>query len=198
MKRALYLVAFLAGSAVGALAAVKYIKHNYDISEKKDELEPEEEETKEDRVVFREPKDEQQERIDRTNDDILKSIKDPGEKEEAKELLNKYFNKASVYGETGEPNYGKPYQITPDQYGEFEDYSTIELTYYSDGILADDRDEIVENAEELLGKDFSEWFGDEDEIFVRNDDRCTDYNVIRDLETYDALEGDRARFKVEG
>lgn len=193
MKKALYLVAFLAGAAVGALGVTTYIKKHYDISEKTDEQEDD------GIVVAAEEVDEKEEAIRRTNEAILKTVKDPAEKAAAATLLNKYFTKASVYGsdeeEDEEP--GEPYVILEDAYGEYADYSTVELVYYADGVLADDRDEKIDNAEELLGKDFASKFGDKDEIFIRNDAMCSDYNVLRDLGNYDDFEADRPHIHME-
>ena len=91
-----------------------------------------------------------------------------------------------------------PYKIRPDEFSQFEDYSAVELTLYSDGIVADDRDEIVENVDELLGPDFRDLFDDgEDEVFIRNDLRCCDYAVTKDLQTFEAYDESRPHFNVE-
>lgn len=195
MKKALYLVAFLAGAAVGALASATYIKKNYDISEK-----PENSSDEFDYDSFKKDEpDEQEKLIQMTNNSILKSVKDPVEKEKAEKLLNRYFTKASVYGsdaEDTEDSHG-PYRILEDAFGEFEDYSTVELTYYSDGVLADEYDEKIDNAEELLGKNFAALFGDRDEIFIRNDDLCSDYDIVKDTATYDEFDADRPHIHLE-
>ena len=86
MKNALYLVAFLAGAAVGAVAGITYVKTNYNISEKKEESEKDSTpvETNNEPEV---DEDDREELIRRTNDDILKSVKDPEKREKTKELL---------------------------------------------------------------------------------------------------------------
>lgn len=175
MKKALYIVTFLAGLAVGAIAGITYIKRNYDISEK----------TEEDAEVPETSEEELEQEI---------------EEDESEDLRNKYFNVTSVYG----PGYDeveirdKPYKIMSDEFSQFEDYSAVELTLYSDGILADDRDEIVENAEELLGEDFREMFDEgSDELYIRNDERCCDYAILKDLHTYDDFEEERPHNTVE-
>lgn len=197
MKKALYLFAFVAGAAVGAVAGITYVKKNYDISEKA-------ESSKKDSVSYTkvekpEMDESDEEKIIRqTNADILKSVKDPDKRERVKDLLDKYVTAASIYGGDDTVMHAEPYKIRQDQFSEFEDYSAIELTLYSDGVLADDRDEVVENADELLGKGFEKLFDEgEDELYIRNDDRCTDYAIFKDVQTFDAYDESRPHFTVE-
>jgi len=200
MRRALYLVAFIAGAAVGALGTVTYIKKNYDISEKGED----DHETPKARIKKDEPETDESEEealIRKTNESILKSVKDPEERAEKEKLLNKYFTVSSVYGSDDDDDieiHDKPYKIRGDEFSQFSDYSAVELTLYSDGVLADDRDEIVENAEELLGDNFRELFDEgEDELFIRNDLRCCDYDIIKDLQPYDYYDEERPHTIVE-
>ena len=63
-------------------------------------------------------------------------------------------------------------------------YSKVTLTYYAgDDILADDQDEPIEDPMDIIGEHFKEFFGmNEDEpdiIYVRNDDRESDYEVAK-------------------
>lgn len=79
---------------------------------------------------------------------------------------------------------GGPYIIIPNEFGEFEDYEQIELTYYKDGILAEGTDIV---REDVLGDiDPGEHFGEYemDRVFVRDDARQVDYEIIRDERTY--------------
>jgi hypothetical protein len=201
MRRALYLVAFLAGAAIGALGTVTYIKKNYDISEKDEGGQ----ETPKTCVKKDEPEtdeDEKETLIKKTNESILESVKDPDERAEKEKLLNKYFTVSSVYGSDDDSDideiHDKPYKIREDEYSQFSDYDAIELTLYSDGVLADDRDEVVENAEELLGENFRELFDEgSDELFIRNDMRCCDYNILKDLQPYDYYDEERPHMIVE-
>ena len=47
----------------------------------------------------------------------------------------------------------KPYVITPEEFGDLDDYETISLTYYVDQILTDDNDVIVDDIEDVVGFD---------------------------------------------
>lgn len=47
----------------------------------------------------------------------------------------------------------EPYVISPDDYGENDNYTQISLVYYAgDGVLADDEDEVVEISRTLLAR----------------------------------------------
>jgi len=83
----------------------------------------------------------------------------------------------------------RPYVIPPDSFGEFDDYSTISFMYYADHILADEMDQPVENVEELIGFESLTHFGeyDDDSVYVRNDLRKTDYEILRSLRTYSEI-----------
>lgn len=79
-----------------------------------------------------------------------------------------------------------PYVISPDEYGEIDDYELVSLTYYADKILADDNDDIIENVDELIGLASLETFGEyeEDSVFVRNDELEKDFEILLDVRSY--------------
>lgn len=74
-----------------------------------------------------------------------------------------------------------PYVISPDEFGEKEGYEKISLTYYADGVLTDEDDSPVRDAEELVG-DALQHFGEyeDDSVFVRDDALKCDYEILRD------------------
>ena len=80
----------------------------------------------------------------------------------------------------------KPYVISPDEFGELGDYDTISLTYFSDGVLTDENDEPLDNPDELVGLESLTHFGEyeEDSVFVRNDAKKCDYEILFDLRSY--------------
>ena len=201
MKKAFYAVAFLAGAVSGAFAMNKYIHKHYDISEKTDDADDTDTEEPVESVEQNEDDGLSQEEkiIKRANNDILKHVKDPEERRKTEALLNEYVTLSSIYGgEEVVETHDTPYRIMPDQFSEFSDYSAVELTLYSDGIVADDRDEIVPNAEELLGPNFRSMFKEgEDELYIRNDERCCDYAILKDLQTYETLEDERPHYIEE-
>ncbi len=80
----------------------------------------------------------------------------------------------------------KPYVISPDEFGEFDDYDVISLTYYADQVLADENDELVEDIEETVGFESLNTFGqyEDDSVFVRNDRLKCDYEILLDQRKY--------------
>lgn len=85
----------------------------------------------------------------------------------------------------------KPYVITSEAFGELYDYETITLNHYADGVLTDDQDEIIDNPEDIVGDDYIECFGtNEDEpdtVYVRNDKLRCDYEILLNCETYSGI-----------
>lgn len=75
-----------------------------------------------------------------------------------------------------------PYIISPNEFAELDDYETISLYYYGDGILANGDDEPVENADEIVGLDFFSHFGEyeDDSVYVRNDALKCDFEILFD------------------
>lgn len=79
----------------------------------------------------------------------------------------------------------RPYVISPDEFDE-AGYEIASYTYYADGVLTDDRGNVVKNVEGILGIDPEEHFGEyeEDSVFVRDDVNRVDYEILRDLSNY--------------
>lgn len=76
------------------------------------------------------------------------------------------------------------YLITEDEYGELENYETIELVQYADGLIADKRDNLLDDIEDTLGIDNVEDCGDRDIYWIRDDNRRIDYEIMRLDERY--------------
>lgn len=85
-----------------------------------------------------------------------------------------------------------PYVISPEAFGDMDDYETVSLTYYSDGILADDADNIIEDVDDTVGKGSLETFGEyeDDSVFVRNERLKCDYEILLDTRKYSDVVGD--------
>lgn len=141
-------------------------------------------------------------------DEEIQSVKEvysKNAKEEyipSSEELEDYENEANAYNtvdssteeetvvknEIDPPAIGveKPYVIPPEEFGEFEDYEQVSLTYYEDHILTDDMDNIIEDVEEMIGFESLTHFGEyeDDSVFVRNDAKMCDYEILKDVRTY--------------
>ncbi len=120
--------------------------------------------------------------------DIAK--KEPKEAVEETPPAIRFPNEPFVY-QTG-PTVGKseapanvPYIISPEDFGEIEEYEKISLYYFADGVLTDDNYELVDDVEEVVGNAPS-FFGNEDldDIYVRNDAKRCDYELLRDLRIF--------------
>ena len=79
-----------------------------------------------------------------------------------------------------------PYVITPEEFGELKEYETIELTYYADFVLADNRNNPIEDVDDVIGLDSLDHFGEyeDDSVFVRDDERKIDYQILLDPRKY--------------
>lgn len=94
--------------------------------------------------------------------------KEEAEKAKARELLSRIQYEPEV--------------IDADEFGALEDYDMVTLTYFADGVVADDLDEIIDDYEKLIGTEFIQIFNDFDatSVYVRNDEWQIDYEIIRD------------------
>lgn len=88
---------------------------------------------------------------------------------------------------------GVPYVITLDEYQEEEvSYDKITLVYYAeDEVLTDDRDQRVDNVDYTVGSQNLHRFGmgseDKNTVYVRNDDREADYEVVQNEGSYSEI-----------
>lgn len=80
----------------------------------------------------------------------------------------------------------EPVVISPEEYGEIDDYTLYSYVYYADKLLADENNEIIENIDEIVGEESLNHFGEygEDSVYVRNDKRKAYYEILLDKEKY--------------
>lgn len=103
---------------------------------------------------------------------------------EEQEMVTNYSNLTKPYisPETEqEIEYdSEPYVISPDLFGELPDYNAVSLTYYADGVLADDEGNVMTDADDVVGKDFADHIGDyePDAVHIRNDWNQCDYEIL--------------------
>ena len=101
------------------------------------------------------------------------------------EVKREHEETAAAEEKVQKPDY---YVISPNEFGEFDDYYNIFLTYYADGILADGEDIIDEDdIDNSIGLDFEEHFGEyeDDSVHIRNDRLKCDYEILSDARTFD-------------
>ena len=167
MNKLGYILTFLAGSALGASASFLLLRKKFD----------------EQRLYF-------ENKYGSSNNDDGDIPDTPDEKSHdiSKEDMMDYYKNKTLNDISETPEKKEPYVIHPDDFGML-DYDTITLTLYSDGVVADDGDSIVDN--DILGDDWRNRFGEyePDAVYVRNDILKADYEILRDNSQY----GDIAR-----
>jgi len=173
--------ALFVGAAIGSFITWKYVGKKYDqiIQEEIDSVK--ETFSKNRNAEYEEMGKEISKGIEdglaEKDSDLTSKIKDySGRLQKQKE---KYTNNSNF-------NSGAPYVITPEEFGEFKDYEKFSLTYYADKVLADENDELIDDVEEIVGFDSLNHFGEyeNDSVFVRNDAKKCDYEILLDLRKY--------------
>ena len=188
-------LAFIAGAGVGSVCTWQLLKRKYEqiAQEEIDSV----------KAVFAEKKPETVIRKEE-NENLDKDNKIKADQAKLKPDL---INYAAKLAEEGYTNYAsatnknekeekvnmveKPYIISPEEFGDFDEYTKLSLTYYSDEVLADENDEIVDDIDETVGADFADHFGEyeDDSVFVRNDRLKCDYEILRDNRSYSDVTG---------
>lgn len=182
-SKRLTILVFIAGAGIGSVCTWHLLKRKYEL------ISQEEIDSVKAAYASRE-----------TNEKLGKSFQDGIENVEKNEAgdnedLKKY---TSIISKGGYTDYSrdvekerrafveKPYVISPEEFGEFEEYEKISLTYYSDGVLADENDEEINDVDEIVGEKSLTHFGEyeDDSVFVRNDRLKCDYEILLDQRNY--------------
>ena len=184
------LLIFAAGLAVGAVAGAVIVKNKV-LADAKAEVE-------EVREYYRRARGKvNRENVEETEEvkEVEKKeyeLKDIQVKDEPKTGLTNYNQITKMYMSKDEfqsPMYDDPFVIDPSEFGENQEYDTETLTYFADGVLVDDVDDVIEEPDIVVGlenlKVFEE-FG-ATTVYVRNDIYKTDYEIIRDDWNYSDL-----------
>lgn len=180
MSKATVCVAFICGAAVGAGCTWQYFKKKYE-SQVQEDIESVKE-------SFAKRYEKKAAEVPEESD-----IQSANEVDQQGELDAGYIEAGHIvetmgYAPDGSPT--EPYVISPHEFGEKDGYECIGLTYHADGIVTDDANEVLDNWPDLVGPDFMSHFGEyeDDSVFVRNEDRQTDYEILRDLSPFHAPE----------
>lgn len=95
----------------------------------------------------------------------------------------------------------EPYVIRPDLFDTLDDYESMTLTYYADGVLADMFDVPIDDPDTLVGTDFVDCFNadevDGDVVYVRNERKKTDFEIIEDLRNYSDMMKNKMRLEED-
>lgn len=120
-------------------------------------------------------------------DSDIREEKNNIDKMEELAIANKYVTHDKVIKKE-ETDMNEPYVISPDDFDE-NGYEIVSLTYYADDVLTDEHDNVIRNRDKLIGKDSLTKFGEyeEDSVFVRDDERKIDYEILADTRNYHDL-----------
>lgn len=169
---------FSLGAATGSLVAWRLLKTKYEqfaqneIDSYKEHVRVKKENTKVEKVE-EEAKDEQKEEVVEETENGV-----------PKDLLNRY--RSNNYEKEDSKLVKEPYVISPDDYGMADGYECVSLTYYADGVLTDEWDNVIDDPDDIVGDDFASHFGEfeDDSVFIRNERERRDYEILRDLNTF--------------
>lgn len=189
-------LAFIFGAALGGVGTWYYLKNTYadqselDISSAKEAFHVYEEKLKAEIKELKQKLESDEDAHETATILTNEKVKDKGDVVEyAKGKYTQYTPAIPLTkSEVEEPKkymMKPPYVISPDEFGEKDNYTTISLTYYTDGILADENGVIIDDAEEIVG-DALEHFGEyeDDSVFCRSDPKRCDYEILQDLRRY--------------
>ena len=180
---------FAAGLVTGAIAGAYLVKDKVmadakeEINEVREYYKSKKEDNKEEEPVKEEVKVEEEHEEPEEPEEFVEE-----EKEEYKEITKNYttYTNYTNYVKPEQPsqavNNDTPYVIDPEEFGEEEGYDTMTLTYFADGVLIDDVDEVIEDKDTVVGlenlKIFDEF--DASSVYVRNDIWKTDFEILKD------------------
>lgn len=168
---------FAAGAAIGSFVTWRLVKGKYERIAN--------EEIESVKEVFSRRYSENNEASD-TDEGTDEPTPTPEEVAEYKKIIN---NNGYSNVERVETMHDKPYVIPPEDFADDPDYETVSLTYYADGVLTDEDNCIIDpgEIEDLIGEESLDHFGEyeDDSVFVRNEERKTDYEILRVMSNYD-------------
>lgn len=177
------LLIFAAGSVIGSAVTFVVMKRKYESYEWEEEYIEDQEE---------EPQEKEEEPVEEKAGKLLNEGFREGLKSVKRENMiqyNKILNDneySSGEDKKEAKDVEKPYMITVDEYAELGDYNTESLYYFEDGVLTDESENIIDDVEDIVGEEAIAKFDEEevDSVYVRNDARKTDYEILRDMGNY--------------
>lgn len=170
MKNFIFL---LAGAALGSLVTLTIVRRKYERIAQEEIDSVKETFSKRNKKAEEKPVDDKKDEVKIKNDD----------KEQYSKIVNMYNTLSDDEVEDEDKCIDRPYVISPDEFGEFDDYERISLVaYMGDGVLTDDDDEIIDNVDEVVGLDYADHFGEyeDDYVYIRNDKFKCDYEISMD------------------
>ena len=181
------LLCFVAGAAIGSVVTWKLIEKKYkDLADEEIESVIETFKNRKPRIT----KDEVKETVEK----VINKWKDPKETVEDIVTAERYsIENEEEIDEDDESNYTvnidnddtviTPYVITPEEFGEYNEYGTKTLTYYADNVLTDEIDNPITSEEmiTMIGPDALDHFGEyeDDSVYIRDEMNEIDYEILK-------------------
>lgn len=181
------LLCFVAGAAIGSVVTWKLIEKKYkDLADEEIESVKETFKNRKSRIT----KDEVKETVEK----VINKFKEPKETVENIVTSEGYYTEdEEETEEDDESNYTidvdpgveviVPYVITPEQFGEYDEYGTKTLTYYADNVLTDEIDSPITSDEmiTMIGPDALDHFGEyeDDSVYIRDEMNEMDYEILK-------------------
>lgn len=192
------IIGFVLGAVVGAAATYFYMEQKYQNFYEK-EIAP-----------VKEKLTDMIEKMQKDRDDSEKEEAKPIEKKSHPDDLITYAKKASDYKNYSNPAVmvedddveeqipppkeyfgdpeAKPVIISPDEFGDDDEYEKVSLFYYTDDVICDDGDNPLDESEinGSIGLDAKNHFGEyeDDCVYIRNDRLKTYYELLLSLKSF--------------
>ena len=124
---------------------------------------------------------------------VIETFKAQKPKKEKKDISTNEVKETKTKKKTTKvtENIKQPYIITPEQYGEYDEYKTLSLLYLADDNLINDDNEIItEDRDKMLGVDALSHFGEyeDDSVYIRDEDKEIDYEILKSEKTYSEIQ----------
>ena len=181
------LLCFVAGAAIGSVVTWKLIEKKYkDLADEEIESVIETFKNRKPRIT--------KDNVKETVEKVINKYKEPKKIVEDIVTAERYYieNEEEI-DENDESNYTvnvdnddeviTPYVITPEEFGEYNEYGTKTLTYYADNVLTDEIDNPITSDEmiTMIGPDALDHFGEyeDDSVYIRDEMNEMDYEILK-------------------
>ena len=175
MSKFSYFITFAAGALIGSVVSYRLVSKKYEsiIQQEIDSVK----EAFHRNFDHNNCDDKIEECVEENKEEIEFEVKQKDEYKRITQSYNPSYSK-SVY-------YEDIYVISPDEFSEQIDHSIRSLTYFSDGVLADEVGEIL-SIDDTIGHESLNSIGEyeEDAVHVRNHHLKTDFEVLVDSRKY--------------
>ena len=181
------LLCFVAGAAIGSVVTWKLIEKKYkDLADEEIESVIETFKNRKPRIT--------KDNVKETVEKVINKYKEPKEIIEDIVTAERYsIENEEEIDEDDESNYTvnvdnddeviTPYVITPEEFGEYNEYGTKTLTYYADNVLTDEIDNPITSEEmiTMIGPDALDHFGEyeDDSVYIRDEMNEMDYEILK-------------------